>query len=115
MQAAGVDPKGVGDSSDLAICQDVAYRITQREYRNAAAVFAVVEELLADEDNYDFVISFLEDVQNLVSHQLSTLYAPVDIAWLGRRVRGVLGHLGGILGLCRCPVLPDGSDARGQR
>jgi hypothetical protein len=86
MHAAGVDPKGVGDSSDLAIRQDVAYRITQREYGNAAAVFAVVEVLLADEDNYDFVISFLEDVQNLVSHQLSALYAPVDIAtWLGRR------------------------------
>ncbi len=86
MQAAGVDPKAGGDTSDLAICQDVAYRITQREYGNAAAVFAVVEELLTDEDNYDFVISFLEDVQNLVSHHLSTLCAPEDITpWLGQR------------------------------
>jgi hypothetical protein len=86
MQAAGVDPKAAGDISDLAICQDVAYRIMQREYGNAAPVFAVVEELLADEDNYDFVISFLEDVQNLVSHHLSTLCEPGDIApWLGQR------------------------------
>jgi hypothetical protein len=86
MEVAGVDLKAAGDISDLAICQDVAYRITQREYGNAAAVFAVVEELLTDEDNYDFVISFLEDVQNLVSHHLSTLCAPEDITpWLGQR------------------------------
>jgi hypothetical protein len=86
MQAAGVDPKAAGDISDLAICQDVAYRITQREYGHPAAVFAVAEELLADEDNYDLVISFLEDIQNLVSHHLSSLCAPVDITpWLGQR------------------------------
>jgi hypothetical protein len=89
MQAAGIDPKAAGETSDLAICQDVAYRITQREYGNAAAVFAVVEELLTEEDNYDFVISFLEDVQNLVSHHLSTLCAPQDITpWLGQRCAG---------------------------
>jgi hypothetical protein len=45
-----------------------------------------VEELLADDDNYDFVISFLEDAQNLVSHHLSTLREPGDITpWLGQR------------------------------
>jgi hypothetical protein len=86
MQGAGVDPKATGNISDLAMCRDVAYRITQRTYRNAGTVMGVAEELLADEDNYDLVISFLEDVQNLLSHDLAALCAPGDITpWLGQR------------------------------
>jgi hypothetical protein len=86
MHAAGLDPGAAGDISDQVVCQTVAYSVTQREFGNAAALFAVVEELLADKDNYDFVISFLEDVQNLVSHHISTLFAPGEITpWLGRR------------------------------
>jgi hypothetical protein len=79
LAAAGIDRRSVSDISEFGVCREVAYRVTQRDGTGAGPVLAVAEELLADEANYGFVMAFLEDVQNLVSHRIGTLCAPVEI------------------------------------
>jgi len=84
--AAGLDRRSVSDITEFGVCREVAYRVTQRDSADPGPVLAVAEELLADEANYGFVMAFLEDVQNLVSHRIETLCAPVEItARLGPR------------------------------
>jgi hypothetical protein len=86
LQAAGIDRRSVGDISELGICREVAYRVTQRGSVRVGAVLAVVEELLAEEANYGFVVDFLENAQNLVSHRIQTLCSEEEIsARLGPR------------------------------
>jgi hypothetical protein len=76
----------VGDTAEPSICREVAYRATQRGNDRLEAVLAAAEELLSEEANYDFVVAFLEDVQNLVSHRIQTLCSAEAItARLGPR------------------------------
>jgi hypothetical protein len=86
LQAADIDGRTVGDVAELRICREVAYRATHRDSDRLEAVLAAAEELLSEEANYDFVVAFLEDVQNLVSHRIQTLRPAEDItARLGPR------------------------------
>jgi hypothetical protein len=56
------------------------------EQRRAWGVLSAAEELLAEEANYGFVVAFLEDVQNLVSHRIAALCPAGEItARLGPR------------------------------
>jgi hypothetical protein len=77
--AAGIDRRPGGDITEFGVCRDVAYRVGQRGSANLGPVLAVAEELLGDEAHYGFVMAFLEDLQNLVSHRIETLCGPVDI------------------------------------
>jgi len=77
--AAGIDRRSAGDSTEVGVCRDVAYRVGHRDSANLGPVLAVAEELLGDEAHYGFVMAFLEDLQNLVSHRIETLRGPVDI------------------------------------
>jgi hypothetical protein len=79
LQAAGIDRRTVGDIAELSICREVAYRVTHRGNDRLEAVLAAAEELLSEEANYDFVVAFLEDVQNLVSHRIKTLCSAGEI------------------------------------
>jgi len=86
LQAAGIDRRTVGDVAELSICREVAYCVTHRGTDRLEAVLAAAEELLSEEANYDFVVAFLEDVQNLVSHRFEALCSAGDItARLGPR------------------------------
>lgn len=87
LQAAGIDRRSVGDFSEVGICREVAYyRVAHRDSARLGAVLAAAEDLLSEETNYDFVIAFLEDVQNLVSHPIDALCSAGEItARLGPR------------------------------
>jgi len=77
--AAAIDRRPAGDITEFGVCRDVAYRVGQRDSASLGPVLAVAEELLGDEAHYGFVMAFLEDLQNLVSHRIETLRGPVDI------------------------------------
>ena len=86
VQAAGIDRRSVRDIAELTICRNVAYQVSQRGNGRLLGVLSAAEELLAEEANYDFVVAFLEDVQNLVSHRIETLCSAGEItAQLGPR------------------------------
>jgi hypothetical protein len=53
--------------------------VTQRGCSRLTTVLSAAEQLLSEEANYGFVVAFLEDVQNLVSHHLETLCGPQEI------------------------------------
>lgn len=80
--AAGVDPKSVSEATDVAICQRVALQVARRDAGDAEATLSVAEELLADQANYEFVMTFLEQLQNLVSHRLEMFVSPAEVATL---------------------------------
>jgi putative transposase len=52
----------------FGVGREVAFRVAQRNSGTITEVLAIVEELLGDEPNYEFVVSLLENIQNLVSH-----------------------------------------------
>ena len=79
LQAAGIDRRSVRDVAEVGVCRDVAYRVTQQGSGRVGAVLAAAEEFLTDEANYGFVVAFLEDVQNLVSHRIETLCSAGEI------------------------------------
>lgn len=86
LDAAGLNPRALSDSSDFALCRDVAFRATQRDSGTIAAVLAVAEELLVDEANYEFVVSLMENVQSLVSHGQKAFWSEEEVtALLGPR------------------------------
>lgn len=86
LAAAGIEPKTVEDPDEPAICREIASRVARRDHGATVEVLAVAEELLEDEANYEFVVAFLEDLQNLVSHGLDTFRSPDEIrALLGPR------------------------------
>jgi hypothetical protein len=81
-----MDRRSVRDYAELSICRTVAYGVTQRSNGRIGVVLSAAEELLAEEANYDFIVAFLEDVQNLVSHGIGTLCSAEEIsARLGPR------------------------------
>jgi len=82
LAAAGLDRRSLTDATDLAVCREVAFHAAKREATAIEATLATAEELLSDEANYPFVLAFLEDLQNLVSHGLKTLVTPEQVTAL---------------------------------
>ncbi|MFF2074752.1 hypothetical protein ACFVXG_08340 [Kitasatospora sp. NPDC058162] len=78
LDLAGVDPRSVDADEDLDVCRQVAFRVARRDHGGTAEVLAFVEELLADETQYVFALSLLEDAQNLVSHGLDAFRSPEE-------------------------------------
>lgn len=78
----GVKPGSVDDTNDQDVCRQVAFRAAQRDCGATAEVLGVVEELLEDEAEYGFVVTLLEDLQNLVSHGLDTFRSPDEMRLL---------------------------------
>ncbi|MFD5466372.1 hypothetical protein ACFWIQ_26600 [Kitasatospora sp. NPDC127059] len=77
LDLAGVKPGAVDGTDDLEVCRQVAFRAARRDHGATAEILAAVEDLLADEAEYKFVVAFLEDLQNLASHGLDT-FRPLD-------------------------------------
>ncbi len=83
--AAGGDRRSIG-RGDVDLCQAAAFRAAERSAARAEATLAVAEDLLEQAANYDVVVSFLEDLQNVTSHGMSQFYSQIEItAWLGPR------------------------------
>ncbi|MFB7907832.1 hypothetical protein ACFC1T_15480 [Kitasatospora sp. NPDC056076] len=78
LDLAGVDPRSVDDDEDLDVCRQVAFRVARRDHGGTAEVLALIEELLADEAEYAFAVTFLEDLQNLASHGLDAFRSPAE-------------------------------------
>ncbi|WP_344445380.1 hypothetical protein [Kitasatospora nipponensis] len=70
------------DSDDLDVCRQVAFRAAQRDCGATAEVLVVVEELLKDEAEYEFAVTLLENLQNLVSHDLDMFRSPDEMCRL---------------------------------
>jgi len=83
LAAAGPDRRAVSDTSDLTVCRLAAYHAAKRETATIEKTLATAEELLLDEANYEFVLAFLEDLQNLVSHGLNTFATPEQVTARG--------------------------------
>ncbi|MBP0448780.1 hypothetical protein J5Y04_04380 [Kitasatospora sp. RG8] len=82
LDMAAVEPGTVDATDELDVCRQVAFRVARRDHGATAEVLAVVEELLADETEYEFVVTFLENLQNVVSHGLDTFRSPDEIRLL---------------------------------
>ena len=82
LAAAGLDRKAMSDMTDLTVCREVAFQAAKREAATIEKTLAAAEELLLDKANYAFVLAFLEDLQNLVSHDLEAFETSGQIATL---------------------------------
>jgi hypothetical protein len=79
-------PGSLDDINDVAVCREVAFRAARRDFGATDEVLQAAEELLRNEADYEFVLSFLEDLQNLVSHGLDVLRSAGEVqAHLGTR------------------------------
>lgn len=84
-RATGGDRRSIG-GGDTDLCQAAAFRAAERGAAKAEATLAVAEDLLGRAANYDVVLSFLEDLQNVTSHGRSQFYSQTEISgWLGPR------------------------------
>ncbi|MBC2876436.1 MULTISPECIES: hypothetical protein [Streptomyces] len=79
---AGVTPGSVDGTDDLDVCRQVAFRVARKGHSATVEVLSVVEDLLGEEAEYEFVVTFLEDLQNLVSHGLDVLRSADEIRLL---------------------------------
>jgi hypothetical protein len=96
LDAAGIGPGSTDDGNDQVVGREVAYRVAQRDSGAITEVLAIAEELLGDESNYEFVVSLLENIQNLVSHGLDMFWSPDEVyALLGPRSAVCWGTLTG--------------------
>lgn len=94
--ASGLDEKATKSLSELELCREVAFRTTTQDSTNLGRVLTVVEELLTSEENYEFVLALLEDMQNLTSHKLEAFSRPEHVATqLGPNGRAVWATLTG--------------------
>ncbi|MGI5341909.1 hypothetical protein ACQEVS_33140 [Streptomyces sp. CA-181903] len=82
LDIVGIKPGSVDDTDDLEVCRYVAFRVARRGHGATAEVLAVVEELLEDEAEYEFVVTFLENLQNLVTHGLEALRSADEVRLL---------------------------------
>jgi len=82
LAAARLARKSMNDATDLAVCREVAFHAAKRETASIEETLAAAEQLLLDEANFAFVLAFLEDLQNLVSHGLETLATPEQVTAL---------------------------------
>ena len=86
LDAAGIGPGSTDDGNDQVVGREVAYRVAQRNSGAITEVLAIVEELLGDEANYEFVVSLMENVQSLVSHGQKAFWSEEEVtALLGPR------------------------------
>ncbi|MFF2847687.1 hypothetical protein ACFVT5_15405 [Streptomyces sp. NPDC058001] len=79
LDLVGIKPGSVDTTDDLEVCRQVAFRAARRDHGATAEVLTVVEELLEDETEYEFVVTVLENLQNLVSHGLDTFRSTDEI------------------------------------
>lgn len=77
LDVAGIKPGSVDATDDLDVCRQVAFLTARRDHGATTEVLAIVEELLGDETDYEFVVTVLGNLQNLVSHGLDT-FRPTD-------------------------------------
>jgi hypothetical protein len=82
LAAAGLDRKALTDTTDLTACREVAYHTAKQKTPAIEKTLAAAEELLLDQANYEFVLAFLEDLQNLVSHGLEDFVTPGQVTAL---------------------------------
>ncbi|MFK8908498.1 hypothetical protein [Streptomyces sp. YS-3] len=87
LDIAGLKPGSVDSTDDPEVCRQVAFRAAERDDGVTVEILAFVEELLEDGAEYEFVVAFLENLQNLVSHGLDTFRSSDEI-------RGLLGPRG---------------------
>jgi hypothetical protein len=78
LTAAGFVGGSAGQSAS-DVSRDVAFVVMRPGSTTALPTMSAVEEMLADEAAYDFVMTFLEQVQNVVSHGLETFLGPADV------------------------------------
>ncbi|MFI9386480.1 hypothetical protein [Kutzneria sp. NPDC052558] len=76
-KAAGI--RANRGAADLDLSREVAFQVMRPGSSAVARVLAVTEELLSDESAHEFAMSFLEQVQNLVSHRLPTFLPPEEV------------------------------------
>lgn len=79
---SGLGPRMSSDLTDLSVCREVAYRVAGRRSSTLKPVLAVAEDMLLDEANYEVVVALLEDMQNLVSHDLEMFWTSADVEQL---------------------------------
>ncbi|MFJ8799151.1 hypothetical protein [Streptomyces sp. NPDC102487] len=79
LAAAGIQPGSTDESAEPALSREVAWRTGRRDQVSTADILEVVEDMLGDERDYTFAVSFLEDLQNLTSHGLDTFRSPDEI------------------------------------
>ena len=65
--------------TDLSACREGAYRVAGRRSSSLEPVLAVAEDMLLDEANYEVVVALLENMQNLVSHDLAMFWTCADV------------------------------------
>ncbi|WP_406207441.1 hypothetical protein OH807_34815 [Kitasatospora sp. NBC_01560] len=78
LDLVGIEPGAVDEADDPAVCRQVAFRAARRDGATAE-VLAVVEELLADGTAYEFAVTLLENLQNLVSHGLDAFRSADEV------------------------------------
>ncbi|MFJ8989080.1 hypothetical protein ACIRQH_01655 [Streptomyces sp. NPDC102279] len=103
--AAGIKPGSVDESAELTVSREVAWRAARRDQLTTADILRVVEGMLRDEREYEFVVSVLEGIQNLVSHGLDAFRSPDEIhGLLGPRAAvcwdGLTGFWSAVAGWC---------------
>jgi len=79
VRAAGIDRGSVGRATDFEAGREVAFRVTRPGSSAVVPTLSVAEELLSDESAYEFAMTFLEQVQNLVSHRLPTFLSSEEV------------------------------------
>jgi hypothetical protein len=97
LKAAGIVRRGGPDPRDEhEVCRFVAYRAARVDDERLEAVLGLTEELLADGDNYEFVLDLVENLQNVVSHGLPGYRTPDSVeSLLGARSRACWSLLDG--------------------
>jgi hypothetical protein len=79
VRAAGIDRRSVGQATDFELAREVAFRVMRPGSGAVVPTLSVAEELLSDESAYEFVVTFLEQVQNLVSHRMPAFLSAEEV------------------------------------
>ncbi|MEV0281114.1 hypothetical protein AB0I22_32665, partial [Streptomyces sp. NPDC050610] len=82
LDLAGVEPGSAKDINGPDVCRQIAFRAARKDCGTTAEVLAVIEELLEDEAEYEFVVTLLENLQNVVSHGLDAFRSPDEMRLL---------------------------------
>ena len=79
LTAAGFASGSARQTSDSDASRDVAFVVMRPGSTAVQPTLSAVEELLADEAAYEFAMTFLEQVQNVVSHRQEMFLGPDDV------------------------------------
>lgn len=79
LTAAGFVSGSTGQTSDSDVSRDVVFVVMRPGSTAVQPTLSAVEEMLANEAAYEFAMTFLEQVQNVVSHRLETFLTPADV------------------------------------